>query len=101
MLEWGEARGQDRFGADISAHAESSRHVPAALDCVRHRRTFYRSSFRMTPAPEASKMVAPVAPDRLTVNVSSPSRARSPLTTTVTDLVVSPGLNTSVPEVAV
>ena len=41
------------------------------------------SSFVIVPSPWASEIVAPVAPDRLTVNVSSGSTVVSPLTRTV------------------
>src|SRR5882672_3098172 len=55
------------------------------------------SSFWMVPVPTGLAIVALVAPDRVTVKVSSGSNLVSPLTLTVMVLVVSPGLNVSVP----
>src|SRR5437870_1942310 len=55
------------------------------------------SSLWIVPVPSALALVAWVAPDRLTVNVSSGSNVVSPLTLTVMVLLVSPGLNVSVP----
>src|SRR5437016_2342119 len=55
------------------------------------------SSFWMVPVPNALAIVALVAPDRVTVKVSSGSNLVSPLTVTVMVLLVSPGLNVSVP----
>src|SRR5438309_4005151 len=49
------------------------------------------------PISTALAIVALVAPDRVTVKVSSGSNAVSPLTVTVMVLLVSPGLNVSVP----
>ena len=50
--------------------------------------------------PWLSTMVAFVAPERLTKNVSFPSNTVSPFTTTLTTLVVSPMsvLNVNVPD---
>src|SRR5437879_2494511 len=49
------------------------------------------SSFWMVPVPTALAIVALVAPDRVTVKVSSCSNAVSAHTSTVTGLLVSPG----------
>src|SRR5438552_1348619 len=49
------------------------------------------SSFWMVPVPTALAIVALVAPDRVTVKVSSGSNAVSAHTSTVTGLLVSPG----------
>src|SRR2546425_9623190 len=54
------------------------------------------SSFWIVPVPTALAIVALVAPDRVTVKVSLGSNVVSPLTVTVTVLLVSPGLNVSV-----
>src|SRR5438552_2972689 len=51
------------------------------------------SSFWMVPVPTALAIVALVAPDRVTVKVSSGSNAVSAHTSTVTGLLVSPGAN--------
>ncbi len=58
------------------------------------------SSSVIVPRPLSSVIVAAVAFDSSSVKVSSPSSSWSPLTTTVTDLVVSPAANVSVPLVA-
>src|SRR5437879_1319617 len=54
------------------------------------------SSFWMVPVPTALAIVALVAPDRVTVKVSSGSNAVSAHTSTVTGLLVSPGAKVSV-----
>jgi hypothetical protein len=60
-----------------------------------------KSSFRIVPVPVPASIVAPLALESVTVNVSSGSTFVSPLTTnTVIDLLVSPGANVSVPLVA-
>src|SRR5437773_952059 len=51
------------------------------------------SSFWMVPVPTGLAIVALVAPDRVTVKVSSGSNAVSAHTSTVTGLLVSPGAN--------
>ena len=56
------------------------------------------SSFRMVPSPWLSAMVALVGMLRFTKNVSFGSTTVSPRTRTVIVLLVSPGLNVSVPE---
>ena len=53
----------------------------------------------MTPTPSALRIVAFVAADSLTENVSLFSFTRSPTTITLTVLVVSPGANVNVPDV--
>ena len=58
------------------------------------------SSLRIVPAPLASAMVAPPAPERLTLKPSSASATASPTTATVTVLVVSPGAKVRLPEAA-
>src|SRR5438132_918328 len=55
------------------------------------------SSFWIVPVPSALAIVALVAPDRVTVKVSSGSNAVSAHTSTVTGLLVSPGAKVSVP----
>src|SRR5438552_3208437 len=55
------------------------------------------SWFWFVPVPCALAIVALVAPDRVTVKVSSGSNLVSPLTVTVMVLLVSPALNVSVP----
>ena len=55
------------------------------------------SSLRMVPTPWPSAIVPRRALDRLTKNVSSGSKVVSPLTSTVTVLLVSPGRKTTVP----
>src|SRR5437667_99007 len=55
------------------------------------------SSFWMVPVPTGLAIVALVAPDRVTVKVSSGSNLVSPLTVTVMVLLVSSGLNVSIP----
>src|SRR5438445_32711 len=55
------------------------------------------SSFWIVPVPIALAIVALVAPDRVTVKVSSGSNAVSAHTSTVTGLLVSPGAKVSVP----
>jgi hypothetical protein len=55
------------------------------------------SSFLIVPWPWLSEIVAFVGLVRLTKKVSSVSLTVSPLIVTGTDLVVSPGLNVSVP----
>ena len=54
----------------------------------------------MVPAPVGSAIVAPAGLDSVTTKLSSPSMIVSPKTTTVIVLLVSPGWNVSVPEVA-
>src|SRR5438552_1997068 len=54
------------------------------------------SSFWIVPVPTALAIVALVAPDRVTVKVSSGSNAVSAHTSTVTGLLVSPGAKVSV-----
>src|SRR5436853_436249 len=54
------------------------------------------SSFWMVPVPTGLAIVALVAPDRVTVKVSSGSNAVSAHTSTVTGLLVSPGAKVSV-----
>src|SRR5256885_1896312 len=54
------------------------------------------SSFWIVPVPTALAIVALVAPDRVTVKVSSGSNAMSAHTSTVTGLLVSPGAKVSV-----
>src|SRR5436190_776331 len=54
------------------------------------------SSFWIVPVPTALAIVALVAPDRVTVKVSSGSNLVSPLTVTVMVLLVSPGAKVSV-----
>src|SRR5207245_11045937 len=55
------------------------------------------SSFWIVPVPTALAIVALVAPDRVTVKVSSGSNSVSAFTVTVTGLLVSPGSKVSVP----
>ena len=55
------------------------------------------SSSTMVPTPWPSAMVALVGLLRLTKNVSFGSASRSPLTSTVMVLLVSPGAKVSVP----
>ena len=55
------------------------------------------SSSVMMPVPWLSRNVALDGLERLTKKVSFASSRRSPLTDTVTDLVVSPAANVSVP----
>ncbi len=55
----------------------------------------------MVPTPVPSAMVAPEAPDRMTLNVSLASTAVSPATATLTVLLVSPAAKVSVPVRAV
>ena len=55
----------------------------------------------MVPVPAPAAIVAPTALDNLTKNVSSGSTDASFLTATFTSFEVSPGLNVSVPLVAV
>ena len=57
-----------------------------------------RSSSRIVPTPRPSRISAPMAPDRLTKNVSSASFFLSPRTTMVIVLLVSPGAKVSVPD---
>ena len=59
------------------------------------------SSLVMVPLPVASAIVAPLAPERLTEKVSVGSTRVSPVTWTVTDLLVSPTAKFSVPLAAV
>src|SRR2546430_7431604 len=54
-------------------------------------------SFWIVPVPVPLAIVALVAPDRVTVKVSSGSNAVSAHTSTVTGLLVSPGAKVSVP----
>src|SRR5947207_896567 len=54
------------------------------------------SSFWIVPVPAALALVALVAPDSVTVKVSSGSNAVSAHTSTVTGLLVSPGAKVSV-----
>src|SRR5437879_8953645 len=54
------------------------------------------SSFSIVSAPTGLAIVALVAPDRVTVKVSSGSNAVSAHTSTVTGLLVSPGAKVSV-----
>src|SRR3990172_5857636 len=55
------------------------------------------SSFVIVPKPVPQAIVAPEAAERMTRKVSSVSTVVSPLTSTVTDFAVSPGLKGSVP----
>jgi hypothetical protein len=56
------------------------------------------SSFVIVPRPWASERTAPETPERLTTKVSLGSGVMSPLTTTVTVFVLSPGAKLSTPE---
>src|SRR2546421_1305 len=56
----------------------------------------WASSFWIVPVPTGLAIVALVAPDRVTVKVSSGSNAVSAHTSTVTGLLVSPGAKVSV-----
>ena len=58
------------------------------------------SSSTMVPTPWPSAMVALVGLLRLTTKVSFGSARRSPLTSTVMVLLVSPGAKVSVPDAA-
>ena len=59
------------------------------------------ASSLMVPTPWASLMVAPVAPERLTLKLSLPSNTPSLLMVTTMVLVVSPGRKLSVPALPV
>jgi hypothetical protein len=59
------------------------------------------SSLRMVPVACALAIVAPVAPERLMVNVSLGSDSVSPLTATETTLDTWPGEKVRMPEPAV
>src|SRR5437667_269590 len=71
--------------------------VPSGLATSWMESAGWVSSLWIVPVPSASAMVALVAPDRLTKKVSLGSNLVSPLTLTVMVLLVSPGLNVSVP----
>ena len=59
------------------------------------------SSSVMVPVALPSASVAPTGLDSVTVNVSCCSAAASPMTSTCTSCVVTPGANVTVPVVAV
>src|SRR5437879_11953636 len=65
--------------------------VPSGLTTSSMESTAVASSFWIVPVPTALTIVALVAPDRVTVKVSSSSNAVSAHTSTVTGLIVSPG----------
>src|SRR5438309_1649 len=80
-------------------HAEPGgvlRVVPSGLTTSSMESTAVASSFWIVPVPTALTIVALVAPDRVTVKVSSSSNAVSAHTSTVTGLLVSPGAKVSV-----
>src|SRR3954469_1489709 len=54
------------------------------------------SSLTISPTPAASAIATPAGAESLSVTLSSASSTVSPLTTTVTVLAVSPGLNVTV-----
>ena len=60
-----------------------------------------RSSLLIVPVPVASDSVAPEALERPSVKTSFASSVVSPLTTTLTVLLVCPGVKISVPEAGV
>src|SRR5438132_258822 len=70
--------------------------VPSGLTTSSMERAGWVSSFWMVPVPTALAIVVLVAPDRVTVKVSSGSNAVSAHTSTVTGLLVSPGAKVSV-----
>src|SRR5439155_1610857 len=69
---------------------------PGALLAIARSGGGKASSFWIVPVPTALTIVALVAPDRVTVKVSSSSNAVSAHTSTVTGLLVSPGAKVSV-----
>src|SRR5438309_926060 len=70
--------------------------VPSGLTTSSMESAGWVSSFWIVPVPTALAIVALVAPDRVTVKVSSGSNAVSAHTSTVTGLLVSPGAKVSV-----
>src|SRR5438477_93486 len=65
--------------------------VPSGLTTSSMESAGWVSSFWIVPVPTALAIVALVAPDRVTVKVSSGSNAVSAHPSTVTGLLVSPG----------
>src|SRR5437773_500082 len=70
--------------------------VPSGLTTSSMESTAVASSFWIVPVPTALTIVALVAPDRVTVKVSSGSNAVSSHAITGTGLLVSPGAKVSV-----
>src|SRR5437870_11515113 len=70
--------------------------VPSGLTTSSMESSAGVSSFWIVPVPTALTIVALVAPDRVTVNVSSGSNAVSAHRSTGTGLLVSPGAKVSV-----